>query len=90
MKNLLLAIEAKGLQQGWLKGGSSNNFGGVSNGQIYDGDGNTGASATHPLKTTALKAKAIVDFQCVAVDGSWGVHNSKYIQALLTNALAAL
>lgn len=92
VRGLLQAIEAKGILNHWLIAtpGYTNDYGGHSNGMIIGKNGTGNATAANPRTVTAKQAAAIFIFCVCRDDMSYGVHNSKYIQALLTNALAAL
>ena len=92
IKALMLAIEGKLITQGMmLNTGGPNGYGGVNTtGYIIGDNGTSNASSSNPRTVTAKKAKAIFNFKCIYEDYSYGVHNPKYIKALLTNANAAL
>jgi|GEM_PF-749273 len=93
VKAKMLQIETKLIAAGILKntGDGTNEYGGVnSTGYVLGNDGiNNANSTTNPRTLTAKKAKALHAFLCIREDYSYGVHNSKYIQALLTNIYEA-
>jgi len=53
-------------------------------------DGDINASSSAPLTLTADQAGAIMNLLYIEEDGSLGVHNPKYVKALLNNSIQAL
>jgi hypothetical protein len=53
-------------------------------------DGDINASSSAPLTLTADQAGAVMNLLYVEEDGSLGVHNPKYVKALLQNSIQAL
>ncbi len=60
----------------------------TTKGVMLDGDLN--ASSAAPLTMTADEAGAYLNLQMVGREKSGGVHNPKYIKALLSNSIAAM
>jgi hypothetical protein len=48
------------------------------------------ASSSNPLELSAEEVGALWNYQYVREDQSFGVHNYKYMKALLENSIAAL
>ncbi len=60
----------------------------VNAGYVNESSGLVNASSSSPLVVSSDMAGAILNYYMVEEDGSMGVHNPKYVKALLANSLA--
>lgn len=84
----LMEVRAKLAAKGWIDTSAAQGNPGRDN--VTNNWKGKPLSATNPLKLSTIEAKILANYLVVARDKSFGVHNPKYVSAVLKQTLNAL